>query len=72
MAAGPPFVLDVLLGGEDQILERVIKIASATRLPEVLAEAVFFITNLAVYCTKSQFHQRLLNREIIIILIRVL
>jgi hypothetical protein len=70
LAASPPFILDEIL--KDQSLESIIKIAQSTRFNDVFTESLFFLSNLVSNSTKSQFHQRLLNRDLLILFLKVL
>jgi hypothetical protein len=70
MAAGPPYMLDALL--RDHTLEEMRKLAQlcANHYPDIEAESLYFLTNLVSNATKSQFHQRLLSREMLSLLVK--
>ena len=70
LAAGPPYVLDSIL--RDQTLNEIIRIAQAAPNKEIFSEAMFTLANLCTSSSKSQFQQRLLNRDLIVLIIKLI
>jgi len=70
LAAGPPYMLDNILS--DTTLETCIKLAQTTRYQDIFTETMFFLTNLISNATKSHFLTRLLDRDLLVLLIKAL
>jgi|LauGreDrversion4_2_1035121.scaffolds.fasta_scaffold68037_2 hypothetical protein len=70
LAAGPPYILDSIL--RDQTLYEIIIIAQSAPTKEIFSESMYTLANLCTSSSKSQFQLRLLNRDLIVLIVKLL